>query len=716
MQNAHPETDHGARPATRAVVRSRTNGKACITCHSRKVKCDILVKGSPCSNCHTQGTPGCRLYERRSSRRSAHQTRGSSQQSPAAVPSDLTPEDRIPSTASSPLPGAVRKTRAALSGHAAADTDGEISVQASPQHAAAAASSRKKHDALNEDDEPETSHLSEFLSHDEARVSEISYRNRLYFIGTEFSTLNHLVRQRTRPEDHAVLHFGSRTNAPRLPQVPADCLRLPGKRLSRELIDAYFSLVNRGFQIVHQETFMNSYDTHGRTSPLSLMLLNAMFFAASHALEQSRPELRRLTPQFFRRARQLFDARHDADREHYIQAALLFTWCCDRLEDVVSNSWHWVGVASRSAFGLGLHRDASSSRITTSIKRHWVRLWWTIYQFDVMTSAAHGRPQSIDLDQSDVAELEASHFIGAEDSADFAIHHTRICLILSKAMKSISALKGNADDKEAARRKADKDLALVFASLPRSLQTFSYETADVWVCTLHLSYHYTLLLLHRPPPIQGQREVTSEDVRICSDSASAITSIFDSLRRRRMLGSLWIPCAYVLFATLVYVSTQLQSASPIVAASSQRLYSQLMEALEALTDKWLFAQSLLLVFQKGLSQNRSMPLGKPSPIEASIEGELASGGPSAGGRTIGASQAVNGRLIDVNQSPQSWSTHESASTMASFAGTSLDFSPHSLMGADYSLSDALPNMQYDFDLFLAGIGTGESYDFREVYS
>ena len=272
--------------------------------------------------------------------------------------------------------------------------DGEPSQAGAPSHAAPASCGRK-HDTLDEDDEAEANRLSEFLSHDEARVSEITYRSRLYFIGTDFCTLNHLVRQRTRPEDHDVLHFGSRTNAPRLPPVPADCLRLPGKKLSGQLIDAYFSLVNRGYPIVHQESFMESYNTHGRSSPLSLMLLNSMFFAGSHALEKSRPDLIRLTPQFFRRARQLFDARHDPDREHYIQVALLFTWCCDRLEDVVSNSWHWVGVASRSAFGLGLHRDASKSRITASIKRHRVRLWWTLYQFDVMTAAAHGRPQSM---------------------------------------------------------------------------------------------------------------------------------------------------------------------------------------------------------------------------------------------------------------------------------------------------------------------------------
>jgi transcriptional regulatory protein AMDR len=180
-----------------------------------------------------------------------------------------------------------------------------------------------------------------------------------------------------------------------MPEVPSDCLRLPGKKLTRELIDAYFTHVNSGFPIMHQEAFMASYNHRDQSNPLSLLLLNCVLFAGAHVLGSNRPDMAKLAHQFYRRARQLFDARYDPAREHYIQAALLFTWYCDRLEDVVSNSWHWVGVASRTAFGIGLHRDATNSRLNTAIKGHWVRLWWTLYQFDVMVSAAHGRVQSM---------------------------------------------------------------------------------------------------------------------------------------------------------------------------------------------------------------------------------------------------------------------------------------------------------------------------------
>jgi transcriptional regulatory protein AMDR len=78
-----------------------------------------------------------------------------------------------------------------------------------------------------------------------------------------------------------------------------------------------------------------------------------------------------------------------------LQASLLLTWQCDDLEDIVSNTWHWVGVATRTAFGMGMHRDAGPSSLNAMDKRLWVRLWWILFQFDVLVSASYGRPQAM---------------------------------------------------------------------------------------------------------------------------------------------------------------------------------------------------------------------------------------------------------------------------------------------------------------------------------
>jgi hypothetical protein len=294
-------------------------------------------------------------------------------------------------------------------------------------------------------------------------------------------------------------------------------------------------------------------------------------------------------------------------------------------------------------------------------------------------------------------------------------------------MKSITRLRSTPADRAAATEQADKELASFYVNLPKSLQAFSYETADLWVCVLHLSYYYSLLLLHRPSPVPGERERTIEDSRICSDAVTAVTAIFDSLRKRDMLGSLWIPSAYVLFATLVHVCTHLQSPNPIVAASSRRLFSQLMETLQALNAKWLFARSLLLIFQRGLSQGLGLQAAKSNQNETQSPEGAANDSNDA---NVSVTQPPAGPLEMSSSStsgigPRPWWMQDQEQDATHFIAppplsTSLDSettaAPMGFMGPGSHPPDGLTNMQLDFELFLAGLGTGDdaAHDFSQV--
>ena len=82
----------------------------------------------------------------------------------------------------------------------------------------------------------------------------------LFFIGTEFSNLHYLVRQRSRRPDQRVLHFGGHPLRPKVPSVPAEVLELPQKALADELVQAYFVHVNRGLPIIDEDDFMKVYN------------------------------------------------------------------------------------------------------------------------------------------------------------------------------------------------------------------------------------------------------------------------------------------------------------------------------------------------------------------------------------------------------------------------------------------------------------------------
>lgn len=267
-----------------------------------------------------------------------------------------------------------------------------------PRPHSAGADSRPAYQQQGEE-EPDTRNLAEFLDDEDIRIREIARCGRLYFIGTEFSNLNYLVRQRSRRPDQNVLHYGSHPLAAKLPTVPPEALELPTKVLADELIEAYFTQVNRGFPVVDEDEFMKAYrgveTTRVLRRSMSLLLLNAVFCVGAHVLAGQRREMVPLKTVFFERAKTICDCRLEQHRESYIQAALLLTWQCQGLEDIVSNSWYWVGVAARTAIGMGFHRDATPSNLNALDQRQWVRIWWVLFQYDTIISTCHGRPQAM---------------------------------------------------------------------------------------------------------------------------------------------------------------------------------------------------------------------------------------------------------------------------------------------------------------------------------
>ncbi|KAK1998821.1 fungal-specific transcription factor domain-containing protein [Colletotrichum falcatum] len=451
-----------------------------------------------------------------------------------------------------------------------------------------------------------TRNLADFLDQEEAGPEEILPTCRLYFIGTEFSNLNYLVRQRSHRPDQNVLHYGSHALAPRMSSVPPEALELPNKTLADELVEAYFAHINRGIPIVEESRFMKKYNNIDdssdsiRSRPLSLLLLNSILFVGAHVLSPQREDVKALKPVFFKRAKALFDCRFEQHRETYIQAALLLSWQCNDLEDVVSNSWHWVGCAVRTALGIGMHRDATPSSLNVMDKLLWTRLWWILYQFDVLVAMAQGRPQAINLDESDVPMIEEHHLTDTpEAETTFIIQHTRLCIIISEAMRNRVALRSTVEERAKATRKADLALAELVTNLPDRLQ-LSQGEPNIWQATFHLTYNNSLILLHRPSPrsVPGQSAAeASTDLSICSDAAATVSSIFESLRKRNMLSGLWLPSIHVLFTALVHTSTQMHSGNPIVASKSKRHSESMIQTLHSLKGQWLYARSLLNLFE-----------------------------------------------------------------------------------------------------------------------
>ena len=269
-------------------------------------------------------------------------------------------------------------------------------LPSSPQTPARPSSSTE---VLAEKDDSGRRHLVEFISQKDIGHRSIQRGVRITYVGKDVSNINFLVRQREGGENETVYHFPSdeiaRQHITHEPErMPREAFILPDTALADELVEEYFTHINPGCPIVDEDIFMGQYRGRNPADPPSLLLLQCILLIGAH-ISRERPDRDILKATFFRRAKMLFDARLEKNRDVVVQAALLLTWHSDGAEDIGANAWYWVGIAARIAMGLGMHRDAGSSNLIHHDMRTWRRTWWILVQFDVTISLFYGRPQAM---------------------------------------------------------------------------------------------------------------------------------------------------------------------------------------------------------------------------------------------------------------------------------------------------------------------------------
>jgi transcriptional regulatory protein AMDR len=207
-----------------------------------------------------------------------------------------------------------------------------------------------------------------------ARSWEVFHQDepiRIVYVGDRTSNLHNLVRA----EDTADrLHFPFPAIKPLLPWKPSvqqsepggyltaaicqDLASFPTRDVRDALVRTYIEDIHPTYPVVDDVvTFQRQLrDT---SNPPPLLLLQAVLLAAArisqHAMVASaRPTV---TATLYRRAKTLFDLRHENDRVLLVQAALLIAWHVEDLDTIAGGSYHWIGTATRIALGLGMHRD-----------------------------------------------------------------------------------------------------------------------------------------------------------------------------------------------------------------------------------------------------------------------------------------------------------------------------------------------------------------------
>lgn len=242
-------------------------------------------------------------------------------------------------------------------------------------------------------------HLVEFIDRKDMQDS-VQRGVRITYVGRDVSNINFLVRQRDGGDNETIHHLPSEEIASQYTahtkpeRIPREAFILPDQSLADELVDAYFTYVNPWYPIIEEDVFMAQYKARDPVDPPSLLVLQSVLLVGAH-VTQNKENRDVLKATCFRRAKMLFDARLEKNRDIVVQAALLLTWHSDGTEDIGANAWYWVGIAARTATGLGMHRDAGEGHLVHHDMRTWRRIWWILVQFDVTISLYYGRPQAM---------------------------------------------------------------------------------------------------------------------------------------------------------------------------------------------------------------------------------------------------------------------------------------------------------------------------------
>jgi len=193
-------------------------------------------------------------------------------------------------------------------------------------------------------------------------------------------------------------------------------LAIPAVPLRDELLRCYAEYIHPYMPIINMHEFVRNIDQNNGIQPISLLLFQAVMFAGVASVNmrflraagyESRRHARR---DFFTKTRLLYDFDIEVDRISLIQSLLLMTYWYETPDDQ-KDSHHWMGIAVSLSHTIGLHRNPEkSSTMDGPRQRLWKRIWWSTYMRDRLVALGMRRPTRIKDKDFDVPMLKLDDF------------------------------------------------------------------------------------------------------------------------------------------------------------------------------------------------------------------------------------------------------------------------------------------------------------------
>lgn len=399
----------------------RRASKACHCCRARKVRCDVVESGTPCTNCRLDQVE-CTVSHSKRQKKSygdddfLNRSPISSNEDVEDLPSFPNFEDEVPSQ---DLPPSLNGTL--------------------PPQTANAFEFDLNH------------HVPHMLCMGDPLPLRIAEPCSLTYLTDQ--TQGHRLTQEERKRRMSTLSQSQRTSlpAPLLMSPYTNCFSRPTFRTSlplpryvtplpqrllaedieyldkkgaftvpetslrNELLRSYVQFVHPFCPVIDLKDFLTPIEQNDGTNQISLLLLQAVLFAGTAYVDtrflhahgyDNRKATRKI---FWQRVRLLYDFDYESDRIALVQSLLLMTYWYETPDDQ-KDTWHWMGVSLSLAHTIGVHRNPEHSNLDLKRQRLWKRIWWSCFMRDRLIALGMRRPTRIKNEDFDVPILTLEDF------------------------------------------------------------------------------------------------------------------------------------------------------------------------------------------------------------------------------------------------------------------------------------------------------------------
>lgn len=379
-------------------------------------------------------------------------------------------------------------------------------------------------------------------------------------------------------------------------ELRADVSSFPAREIRDALVAAYFQHVHPFHPVISMPEFMDQYRSQDKPPPL--LLLQAVLMAGAHACTHHLVANARhaVKTTLFRRASMLFHVRHETDRSHLMQAAILFTRHIGDGDTVTGGPWYWSGIAVRIGSGLGMHRQ--SPTLPPKETSQYRRCWWSAFVCEVFSALENGRPCAIRAGDVDQLDLSSGDMVDTPGQADASPPDMDFCSDFLMRLVKLSYIGLEVLALSEPSRQRIVDIQAIDARLCQwSIQpdlSSSHSNCESWDHQLRMHYNLILLHLHRNFPNEPNSQA------VCSMAAQGIVGAFEGIVKVECLAQCHFTAVSAATAAGIQMANEIRSAIAdqafLVAIQVLKYLSRLLQTVSLLAGYWPNAEAVHDVF------------------------------------------------------------------------------------------------------------------------